>query len=450
MGAIFKKISTRPVPSGATITGSGSKLTARWKGRGKRERWITAKVFTTGDGRQVVRQESSTWFCRYRNHDGSLSVVSTGCRDRSAAESVLKDRERTVERIRAGIATPAEYAAGEQQKRNIGHHVDAYVSTFSPGMHQKNTRSYLHRLIADCKWTRLADMRRSDLECWLADQTRLNRSARSRNAYQTALVSFVNWCVRDGRMTVNPFAKMPKANLDADHRRQRRALTPIELGALIEAAQSTPGRPRTKQGQSTRQPSLRLSGHDRADLYAFLAGTGLRINEVRQLDVAYLDLDGPVPVVRLSAATTKNGKEALIPLRADLVIMLRRRLQTRGYSEKVFDIPSDLIRRFHGDCKRAGIARRDGRGRQVDLHALRTTFGTNLARAGVPPKAAQLLMRHSDIRLTMGVYTDPALFDLQGAVESIPAVAAALPRPLDNDSATESSDGNDGVISIAS
>ena len=217
---------------------------------------------------------------------------------------------------------------------------------------------------------------------------------------------------------------------------------------MIEAAQNAPGRPQIKTEGSIKRPSERLSGRDRADLYAFLAGTGLRINEVRQLDLAYLDLDGPVPVVRLSAATTKNGKEALIPLRADLVTMLRRRLQTRGYSEKVFDIPSDLIRRFHGDCKRAGIARRDGRGRQVDLHALRTTFGTNLARAGVPPKAAQILMRHSDIRLTMGVYTDPALFDLQGAVESI--VAPCVARPHDNDSATESSNGDAEVISIAS
>ena len=230
MGAIFKKVTTRPVPSGATITGSGSKLTARWKGRGRRERWITARVFITEDGRQVIRQESSTWFCRYRNHDGTLITVSTGCRDKSAAESVLKDRERTVERIRAGIASPAEYAAGEQQRRNIGCHVDAYVSTLKSGMHQKNTRSYIERLVADCRWSRLADLRRSDLECWLADQTRLNRSARSKNAHQTALVSFCNWCVRDGRLTGNPFAKMPKANLDADHRRQRRALTPRSWG----------------------------------------------------------------------------------------------------------------------------------------------------------------------------------------------------------------------------
>ena len=45
-GIDFQKTSTRPVPSGATVTGSGGKTTARWKGRGKREKWVKAKVFT--------------------------------------------------------------------------------------------------------------------------------------------------------------------------------------------------------------------------------------------------------------------------------------------------------------------------------------------------------------------------------------------------------------------
>ena len=31
-------------------------------------------------------------------------------------------------------------------------------------------------------------------------------------------------------------------------------------------------------------------------------------------------------------------------------------------------------------------------------------------------------MRHSDIRLTMGVYTDPKLLDVRGAVEALPAL----------------------------
>ena len=48
---------------------------------------------------------------------------------------------------------------------------------------------------------------------------------------------------------------------------------------------------------------------------------------------------------------------------------------------------------------------KDHQGRYADLHANRHTFITNLARAGVSPKTAQTLARHSDIRLTMNVYT---------------------------------------------
>ena len=38
-------------------------------------------------------------------------------------------------------------------------------------------------------------------------------------------------------------------------------------------------------------------------------------DEVEQLKVAYLDLDGPIPVVRLTAAITKNGRDDIVPLR---------------------------------------------------------------------------------------------------------------------------------------
>ena len=60
------------------------------------------------------------------------------------------------------------------------------------------------------------------------------------------------------------------------------------------------------------------------------------------------------------------------------------------------------------------------RGRTIDIHALRHTFGTHLSKAGVPLRTAQAAMRHSDPSLTANVYTDPKLLDVAGAVASLP------------------------------
>ncbi len=51
------------------------------------------------------------------------------------------------------------------------------------------------------------------------------------------------------------------------------------------------------------------------------------------------------------------------------------------------------------------LAYRNHAGLYADFHSIRRTFITNLCRADVLPKTAQTLARHSDIRLTMEVYT---------------------------------------------
>jgi hypothetical protein len=47
----------------------------------------------------------------------------------------------------------------------------------------------------------------------------------------------------------------------------------------------------------------------------------------------------------------------------------------------------------------------DAQGKVIDLHAMRTTLGTNLARAGVAPQVAREIMRHADYRTTLKHYT---------------------------------------------
>ncbi len=88
-------------------------------------------------------------------------------------------------------------------------------------------------------------------------------------------------------------------------------------------------------------------------------------------------------------------------------------------------MPDGLVRILDRDLKAAGIPKRDDRKRTVDVHAMRTTFGTLLSKTGTAPRTAQAAMRHSDIKLTMGVYTDPRLLDVRGAVEKLPV----LPLP---------------------
>lgn len=100
-------------------------------------------------------------------------------------------------------------------------------------------------------------------------------------------------------------------------------------------------------------------------------------------------------------------------------------------------MPDGLIRIFDRDLVFAGLARvetrggkefvvkTDDRGRTIDIHALRHTFGTHLSKAGVPLRTAQAAMRHSDPSLTANAYTDSKLLAVAGAVASLPDLPLA-------------------------
>jgi hypothetical protein len=86
------------------------------------------------------------------------------------------------------------------------------------------------------------------------------------------------------------------------------------------------------------------------------------------------------------------------------------------------EVPSmSVLRR---DLGAAGIPYRDSEGRGADFHAFRHTLATNLSRAGVAPRVAMEIMRHSDTRLTHKVYTDAALLPLREGVAMLPRFTA--------------------------
>jgi hypothetical protein len=72
------------------------------------------------------------------------------------------------------------------------------------------------------------------------------------------------------------------------------------------------------------------------------------------------------------------------------------------------------------DLERAGLAYCNDDGLYADFHANRHTFISNLARAGVSPKMAQSIARHSDVNLTLNVYSHVGIGEQATAIQSLP------------------------------
>ena len=111
-----------------------------------------------------------------------------------------------------------------------------------------------------------------------------------------------------------------------------------------------------------------------------------------------------------------------------MTLRLRDRNATPDRQRSLFTVPTSLVKILDRDLLAAGIDKRDERGRTIDVHALRHSFGTLLSKGGVSPRTAQAAMRHSSLDLTMNVYTDPKLLDIQGALESLPSLDGMPPQ----------------------
>ncbi len=480
MGTVFRKTFTKPLPAGAEIFVRKGERFARWKDRQGKTR--TAPVTTGQDGSERLLLESPYFVAKFRDGAGMLCVQATGCRDETAARQVLADLERRAELVRSNVMTAAEAAVSDHHASPFEEHLASYLSYLEAKgacpEHRAERGRQLRRLAADCAFSALADLRREALERWLGAKARVGMGARTRNSYLCSALAFCNWCVETNRLTANPFEAVPKANEKADPRRQRRAMTEPELVRLLAVARERPllealtvrKGPRKGERYANVRPEvqerLELLGKERALIYKTLVLTGLRKGELSSLTVAQLALDEAIPSVSLDAADAKNREGSTIPLRTDLVADLRqwladrlRRLQEDALASgapiparlppdtPLFNVPDKLCKILNRDLRLAGVAKRDERGRVLDVHSLRHTFGSLLSKGGVAPRTAQAAMRHSRIDLTMNAYTDPALLDVHGAIEALPALPLPVTGQADRTEASAAT-GTDGPLRL--
>ena len=471
MGSVYRKTATKPMPAGAELFAKQGQQFARWKPSKGRAR--TAKVTTGRDGSARILDEAGTFTAKYRDGSGLVCEVSTGCRDEDAARSVLSKLERRAELVKSEVISPAEAATADHQRTPIAEHFAAYLNHVQAKgatvTHLADLKRKAERLFADC-FGALRDMDAETLESWLNDRQAEGMSARTRNAYLQTARGFGKWCVQAERLASNPLVRIAKADEKSDRRRQRRSMTESELVTLLQVARMRPlaefGREAVSVDDDEAEANGKRSnwckaaltfdglqaiadrardrlannpefveklerlGRERALIYKTLVLTGLRKGELASLTVGQLELDGPMPFVVLNAADEKNRQGSTIPLRADLAndlrdwladtpnaatLKLRNDRGTCDSKRPLFTVPKGLVRILDRDLLAAGIAKRDERGRTIDVQALRTSFGTLLSKGGVAPRTAQAAMRHSKIDLTMNVYTDPKLLDVYGA-----------------------------------
>ena len=163
--------------------------------------------------------------------------------------------------------------------------------------------------------------------------------------------------------------------------------------------------------------------------YAMAAYTGLRATELASIEVRSLDLESEFPLAAVAAAHSKRKRAEHQPLRPDLAAILNQWLKTRDDAKSDdrlwpgswADKAAEMLR---GDLEAAGIPYRDDMGRYFDFHALRHQFISNLALAGVHPKVAQVLARHSSISLTMDRYTHVPDAQVAEALDRLPELPA--------------------------
>jgi len=386
-----------------------------------------------------IKTKSKKWWGRYRDaldHDRRVPLA----RDKAAAQAMLNEQVLKAEREAAGQLDPFEQHAKRLLKEHINDFEMHLRDKGNSDQHVGELATKVRKIVAGCNWVYIRDLSPSGAQRFLADLRSGGLSAQTSNHYLRAIKQFSRWLVRDRRTNDDPLAHLSMMNVKIDRRHDRRALMPDEFTRLIEAAEVGP-------------LIESIPGTDRAAMYVLSAWTGYRKTEIGSLTLRSLRLDDDPPTAIVQAAYSKRKRQDMQVLHPEVVRLLKAWLVTKpdldpdellfpvsgkvpgGTERKTakmmkFDLEAarkKWIIEAKTDAERAQrensdfLAYCDDSGRFADFHSNRHTFITSLERVHISPRTAQSLARHSDIRLTMGIYTHIELHDQRAAIESLPA-----------------------------
>jgi integrase len=309
---------------------------------------------------------------RYRLEDQTKRTdIALNTSDKRVAEQRLEQIVREKQMEASGIIPPE--AIRKAAKSPLQEHLAQYVADLTAlkrdDQYIYELKNRVNRLIRECGWNQLKDITPDSFQIWRAKQT---LSGKTLNEYLTSVCSLLNWMEKQERINRNPLRHVEKVPTNGVKVRPRRAYSGTELEKLLEVA-----------------------GDNRV-VYLTAVYTGLRRGELAALEPEDVHLDAAKPFLNVRASTTKSRKQATIALHPDVVAELSEHMAKLPTSaERVFDGYMPTMEQLKAHLALAGIDFLDRKGRRVDFHSLRHTLNTKLAIAGVAPRVAMEIMRHS-------------------------------------------------------
>jgi len=352
------------------------------------------------DGKRVI---SRLYSGRLRlDGEAKAKTIPLHVTDKRVAEQKLAEivREREMQAAGIGVSRGVRDAMIAPIELHVGRFLDELKGKGRAPRTLKTYRNLMESICRCCGWKTVRDISAESFTTWRAASGLRPKYV---NDFLGCLRGFVRWMERNQLMLSNPLRFVDKVRNDSEGT-YRRSLSPDEISRLLSVAPAS-----------------------RAWVYLVIIYTGLRRHELNRLTWGHFHMEAPDQFVELPASITKNRKSDRQPLRPEVVQALRSVMPENSMPfEWVFrgKVPSPA--KLRRDLVAAGIPVVDERGQRLDVHALRKTFGTMLAVAGVTPQDASKLMRHSDIRLTMRIYTDAGQLPLAQDVARLPSYS--LPK----------------------
>jgi integrase len=371
------------------------------------------------------RGKSPFWYCAFYGADGRRMFRSTKATDRKVALKICfgweqasaqaRRKELTAAQARKVIAEMVAVSSGETLSF---HTVRGWLNdwlTNKVGVVSERTLSRYRQVIRDFlthmgsrAGASIASVSPGDIIAFRNQLFEEGRSVPTCNAIKNMLSVPFEAARKLGFVPINPVSAVELLK-DRSSKLGREPFTAQEVVGLVESAQG-----------------------DWKGAVLLGATSGLRLSDVVNLCWESIDLSAGL----LRIETRKTGRVVVLPMHPDFATWLSRRPRGIGKAPVFPELAGKLVAgggglsvQFREIVEKAGITghvvTRHGKGRATNsqtFHALRHSFVSALANAGVVADIRQKLAGHASSKAHVG-YTHHEIETLRGAIEKLPRLS---------------------------